>query len=295
MPFDNIYFPLMIESVTSSPEFSTTIIPTGSGSEQRNGNWQDARVTFNAALGVRSLVDLQRLVSFFRARKGRLRGFIVKDLLDYQANGDVIAIGNGSTSRYQLQRVYSDTVISPFYGATGNADNRPIYKPVGGTVTVYSGITALTQGGYGAKATATITNGAVTALTLNYAGTGYSSNPTVMFVGGGGSGATATATASGGAVTGIALGAGGTGYTSPPRVEIWTSNGDYGIDYRTGVIKLTSNLGNGIALSWSGEFGIPCRFVDDKLNVDEFYYDIVEQKGAGAIPEVGMIETRDYE
>ena len=66
--FDHIVFPLMVERGTSSLEFSTTIIPTGSGAEQRIGNWLDARVTFNAGMGVRSKQDIITLVKFFRAR-----------------------------------------------------------------------------------------------------------------------------------------------------------------------------------------------------------------------------------
>lgn len=49
-------------------------------------------------------------------------------------------------------------------------------------------------GGTGAAATATVTDGVVTALTITNKGTGYTSAPTVGFTGGGGSGATATAT-----------------------------------------------------------------------------------------------------
>ena len=62
MAFDHVVFPLLIDTGGSIPEFNTTIIPSGSLSESRNGNWQDARVTFNAALGVRSTEDLKKLI-----------------------------------------------------------------------------------------------------------------------------------------------------------------------------------------------------------------------------------------
>ena len=74
--------------------------------------------------------------------------------------------------------------------------------------------------GWGAAATATISAGAVTGLTLNRAGWNYESPPLVSFIGGGGSGASATATVSGGKVTGFTLVGGGTGFTSAPRVRL---------------------------------------------------------------------------
>jgi hypothetical protein len=55
-------------------------------------------------------------------------------------------------------------------------------------------ISAPPSGGTTATATATITNGKVTAVTLTNAGSGYTSTPTISFSGGGGSGAAAVAT-----------------------------------------------------------------------------------------------------
>ena len=57
-------------------------------------------------------------------------------------------------------------------------------------------------------------------ITINYAGTGYTTVPTVTISGGGGTGATATATVSGGKLTKITLTAGGSGYTSSPQVTL---------------------------------------------------------------------------
>lgn len=298
MAFDNVVFPLSVQAFTSSPEFNTTIIPTGSGAEQRVANWADGRVSFNAAMGVRSRTDLQTLISFFRARKGRARGFLVKDLLDYEAKGDLIAVGNGAGSVYQLQRVYTDQVTSAAYGQAGNSDIRPIFKPVPSTVTVYSGaggITPLVAGGYGAYATATVSGGAITAVTLVNGGSGYTSNPSVLVTGGGGSGAVINATATAGAVTSLGIGNGGSGFTSAPTLTVMTTNGDYTIDYKTGIIRLVSALPNGYILNWFGEYYIPCRFTDDRLPADEVYLDMVENKAAGNIPEVGMQEIRDFE
>lgn len=71
-----------------------------------------------------------------------------------------------------------------------------------------------------AVATATITNGAVTAVTVTSPGTGYASTPMVHFIGGGGTGAWATATLSGTGVASVTLVSGGSGFTSAPTVVI---------------------------------------------------------------------------
>jgi len=64
------------------------------------------------------------------------------------------------------------------------------------------------------------TPGALAALVLNSAGTGYTTAPTVAITGGGGTGATATAQVSAGKVTGFTITNPGTGYTSAPTVAL---------------------------------------------------------------------------
>ncbi len=64
---------------------------------------------------------------------------------------------------------------------------------------------------FGCIASVTVAGGA--------SGSGYTSAPSVSFVGGGGSGATATATISGGKVTGVNVTNPGSGYTSAPSVN----------------------------------------------------------------------------
>lgn len=84
-----------------------------------------------------------------------------------------------------------------------------------------AGIGGYTSAGTGAAATATLTNGAVTGITIVSGGTGYTAAPTVLFSGGGyATRATGTASVSGGAVTGISITAGGSYYRTPPAVVL---------------------------------------------------------------------------
>lgn len=71
-----------------------------------------------------------------------------------------------------------------------------------------------------AVATAVLTADAVSSVTVNDGGSGYTTAPTISFTGGGGTGATATATVADGVVTAINVTAGGSGYTTAPTVVI---------------------------------------------------------------------------
>ena len=77
----------------------------------------------------------------------------------------------------------------------------------------------------GAAASVTVTDGAITAISVTSGGTGYTAAPTVFILDtGGGTGASATATVSGGAVAAITVSAGGTGYTSSSTQVIFLPN-----------------------------------------------------------------------
>jgi hypothetical protein len=90
----------------------------------------------------------------------------------------------------------------------------------------------LAPSGSGVAATATVTSGFLTSVTVNSGGSGYVAAPVVKLAGGGGSGATATATISGGVVTAVSVTAPGSGYTSAPAVSFEAAEGDYGIVWK---------------------------------------------------------------
>lgn len=126
--FHDVRFPLELGyGATGGPQFSTQVVTTGSGAEQRNSSWADARLHYDAGVGIRSEADLATLIAFFRARRGQAHGFRFNDPLDHAAAGEMLGSGDGVRTRFLLTRTY---------GSGDDAQVRRITRPVPGTVVV---------------------------------------------------------------------------------------------------------------------------------------------------------------
>ena len=123
--FDDVRFPIAIGAQASvEPTFSTAVVTTASGAEQRNSDWADARLRFDAGPGVRSEAELQALIAFFRARRGAAVGFRFQDPFDHAAASQTIATGDGVRTEFPLIKTYGDQV-------------RRITRPVAQSVRVF--------------------------------------------------------------------------------------------------------------------------------------------------------------
>ncbi|MEX0307548.1 MAG: TIGR02217 family protein [Ruegeria sp.] len=137
MNFHEVRFPASLSfGSVGGPERRTDIVTLANGFEERNTPWAHSRRRYDAGLGMRSLDDVETLISFFEARQGQMFGFRWKDWSDFKSGaataevdkGDqVIARGDGETTDFQLIKTYS---------SGGFSYVRPILKPVLGTVTL---------------------------------------------------------------------------------------------------------------------------------------------------------------
>ncbi len=128
MAFIETRFPTDIAyGSAGGPEYFTDIVVTHSGYEQRNVNWAQARARYNVAQGVKTQAQLDTLIAFFRARKGRADGFRFKDWTDYQATDQNIGTGDGVATVFQLRKNYINGSITEI---------RTITKPVAGSVVI---------------------------------------------------------------------------------------------------------------------------------------------------------------
>ena len=134
--FHEVRFPASISFGSSGGvERRTEIVELVSGHEERNSPWAHSRRRYDAGLGVRSLDDLDAVLGFFEARRGRLYGFRWKDWLDHKSCApsgtpearDQEMSATGVPTRWRLTKSYADPV-------GGYA--RPIAKPVPETVRV---------------------------------------------------------------------------------------------------------------------------------------------------------------
>jgi uncharacterized protein (TIGR02217 family) len=122
---------------SGGPEYSTDVVITHGGFEQRNCNWAAARAHYNVAHGIKTQAQLDALIAFFRARKGKAYGFRFKDWTDYQGIGQLLGVGNGSTTAFQLVKKYT---------SGGVTETRVITKPVAGTTLLYKDSVLQTSG-----------------------------------------------------------------------------------------------------------------------------------------------------
>lgn len=137
MSFHEIRFPANLSfGSVGGPERRTDVVTLANGFEERNTPWAHSRRRYDAGVGLRSLDDVEALISFFEARRGKLFAFRWKDWADFKscapsaAPGDmdqVLGIGNGARQVFSLVKMY-----------VSGAENyvRPILKPVAGTVRV---------------------------------------------------------------------------------------------------------------------------------------------------------------
>jgi len=126
--FDDVLFPLAIgRGASVEPGFSTAIVTTGSGHEQRNADWASARLRFDAGPGLRSEEDIRTLLAFFRARRGAAKAFRFRDPLDHSATSELLGVGDGVQTRFALVK---------HYGSGDEAEVRTITRPVAGSVSV---------------------------------------------------------------------------------------------------------------------------------------------------------------
>jgi uncharacterized protein (TIGR02217 family) len=100
--FHEVGFPDNIAyGASGGPEFATTVVATGAGHEKRNVNWSEARGRRDVGSGLKNHEQLDELIAFFRARKGRAYGFRFKDWTD-KATGQLLGTGDSAQTQFRL-------------------------------------------------------------------------------------------------------------------------------------------------------------------------------------------------
>lgn len=135
MTFHDDLFPIDIAfNSEGGPTRRTDIVTLVSGREERNSPHAGSRRAFNAGYGVKSMADIERVIAFFEARRGRLYAFRFRDPFDWkscalagtpQADDQLLGTGDGVQTAFQLVKAYE---------SGGARTLRTITKPVAGSV-----------------------------------------------------------------------------------------------------------------------------------------------------------------
>ncbi|WP_374523897.1 DUF2460 domain-containing protein [Sphingopyxis sp.] len=138
--YDAVDFPLAIgREAMVATEFSTQIVSSPAGHEQRASEWAEARMRYDAGPGIRSEADVRTLADFFRARRGAARAFRFRDPFDHGSAADGglpgagdqwLGAGDGNRRQFALVKRY---------GAGDAVQERGIRLPVAGSVRVSVG------------------------------------------------------------------------------------------------------------------------------------------------------------
>ena len=137
MAFHEIRFPANLSfGSVGGPERRTEVVTLSNGFEERNTPWAHSRRRYEAGAGLRNLDDIETLIAFFEARRGRMHGFRWKDWSDYKSCApsqrpteidQLIGTGDGVSVVYRLSKTYR---------SGDQTYTRAITKPVEGTVIV---------------------------------------------------------------------------------------------------------------------------------------------------------------
>lgn len=129
--FHEVLFPEDISYGSSGgPGFNTTVIELANGNEQRNVNWSLDRAQYDVSHGVKTREQMEHLLEFFKARRGKAYGFRFKDWMDFTLDRQPVGTtdGGGAITQQIFKRYEPETDF--FY-------DRPLKRLVAGTITVW--------------------------------------------------------------------------------------------------------------------------------------------------------------
>lgn len=121
---------------TGGPVRLTEVVTLADGREERNQVWRNSRRRWSLGGVIQTGDELDEIVEFYQARDGAARGFLWKEHTDFRSSrlgeaitrtDQVLGTGDGSETAFQLVKRY---------GSGGSAYDRPIRRPVAGTVVV---------------------------------------------------------------------------------------------------------------------------------------------------------------
>lgn len=108
MSYHDDLFPIGIAyGARGGPMFNTTVLELASGFERRNINWAKVKARYNVMHGVKTPEQMDDLLNFFYARRGRAYSFPFYDHKDHTITNQIIGEGDGAKSEFQIIKTYT--------------------------------------------------------------------------------------------------------------------------------------------------------------------------------------------
>jgi len=126
------------------PTFRNIIQESISGTEQRVQVWAKCRGEWDISYTIMDLDDtagtFRAVIALFRAHRGNLLPFPFKDWTDYQLTDELIGVGDGSGTSFQVIKTYDPSEI--LLNTPGSLTYvREIYLPANDVVVKVDGVT----------------------------------------------------------------------------------------------------------------------------------------------------------
>lgn len=261
---------------SGGPTYQTEIVHTLGGREKRLLRYPIGRCRYDVIHGVKTADQRDRLIAYFRAARGRANSFPFRDFNDFKvlhADGR-LGSGNGTGGpTYQLGKRYA---------ISGGEELRPLTKPESGTVEVRLNGSPVTIGAGAGNVGIDYLTGRVTFVAdASSAATSITAGTTTTVVL-----STNPGTLVGGQrlyLSGFAGADAALVNDSAHVISSVSGSGPYTFVLATNTSGATITLGSGLgrrfpqvadALTWAGQFYVPCRFDQDRMNLSAESYQL---------------------
>ena len=154
MSFHDVQFPTSIsQGAQRITGFSTSVVVSSGGREQRNANWSGPRRRWNVGTGLQRRADTATLIAFFEARLGQAYGFRFKDWSDYEVARQTIGTTGGGDATHQIFKTYTSGPTSV---------SRTITRPVSDQVSLWVNNAPITLGAGAGQFQVNLSTGVIT-------------------------------------------------------------------------------------------------------------------------------------
>lgn len=116
------------------PEFKTRIVPMQNGHENRNAGWAQGRHRYSLPFLNINRERYRNIRQMFEVCRGQLHSFLYRDPLDPSAEDELLGLGDGTTTEFQLAKLSVIDGVTYHRNVYALGDDDLVTASVGGAV-----------------------------------------------------------------------------------------------------------------------------------------------------------------